>query len=287
MSIILDALRKSEAARRRNEAPELFASMPNPTEPAHKPGGWPGWTLGAAGAVGIVGVACLALALWLILAKDAAREDAAPVRTAENASAKASTKPAAAADTPASDPSPQSSFATAPTMTNTAPDLPIPATQVGAARDAAIASNGAVAAPTQIPAANAATAVPASGVANAAPAAAPRVPPVPMPAPRISAPTMPAAADPAPASVAPTAFRSPQSDAPMAVADLDAGARQQLPPLKLSMHVWNEAPTQRFVILDGQRLREGDVLGEVVIERITRDGAQLSWRGTALKLEWR
>jgi general secretion pathway protein B len=98
---------------------------------------------------------------------------------------------------------------------------------------------------------------------------------------------MPAPIETAPRSTAPAAFRSPQSDAPLAVADLDAGARQQLPPLKLSMHVWNEAPAQRFVILDGQRLREGDVIGEVVVERITRDGAQLSWRGTALKLEWR
>ena len=53
------------------------------------------------------------------------------------------------------------------------------------------------------------------------------------------------------------------------------------------MHVWHDTASQRFVILDGQRLREGDVIGEVVVERITRDGATLSWRGTALKIEWR
>lgn len=97
----------------------------------------------------------------------------------------------------------------------------------------------------------------------------------------------PAAASPQPASPPPTTSRIPQSDDPLALADLDSGTRKQLPPLKLSMHVWHDTASQRFVILDGQRLREGDVIGEVVVERITRDGATLSWRGTALKIEWR
>ena len=60
-----------------------------------------------------------------------------------------------------------------------------------------------------------------------------------------------------------------------------------LPPLKLSMHLWNETPARRFVILDGQRLREGDLLGELVIERITREGAVLAWRGGQLQIELR
>ena len=73
----------------------------------------------------------------------------------------------------------------------------------------------------------------------------------------------------------------------MALSDLDTETRKQLPPLKLSMHMWHDVPTQRFVILDGRRLREGDLIGDVVVQRITRDGATLSWRGTALKVEWR
>ena len=53
------------------------------------------------------------------------------------------------------------------------------------------------------------------------------------------------------------------------------------------MHLWNETPSQRFVIVDGQRLKEGDVLGEIVVERIARDGAVLVWRGNRLKIELR
>jgi general secretion pathway protein B len=76
----------------------------------------------------------------------------------------------------------------------------------------------------------------------------------------------------------------PAGDQIVSLADLDPGSRKQLPPLKLSMHLWNETASQRFVIVDGQRLKEGDVLGEIVIERITRDGAVLMWRGSRLKI---
>jgi general secretion pathway protein B len=68
MSIILDALRKSEAARRRNEAPELFATMPSAAEPARMPPRWPFWTIGT---VGTVGIASLALAVWLTTRNEA------------------------------------------------------------------------------------------------------------------------------------------------------------------------------------------------------------------------
>ena len=50
------------------------------------------------------------------------------------------------------------------------------------------------------------------------------------------------------------------------------------------MHLWNETPSQRFVIVDGRRLKEGDVLGEIMVERITREGAVLAWRGSRLKI---
>ena len=41
MSFILDALRKSEAARRRSEAPDLFATMPDAVAPVRARTQWP------------------------------------------------------------------------------------------------------------------------------------------------------------------------------------------------------------------------------------------------------
>jgi len=66
--------------------------------------------------------------------------------------------------------------------------------------------------------------------------------------------------------------------------DLDPDTRSALPPLRLSMHLWNEVPAQRFVILDGQRLIEGDRVGEASIVRIERDGVLLEWQGRGLRI---
>ena len=51
--------------------------------------------------------------------------------------------------------------------------------------------------------------------------------------------------------------------------DLDATG---LPPVKLTMHMWDETPTRRFVILDGQRMAEGDRSGGLSVVEIRRDG---------------
>ena len=56
----------------------------------------------------------------------------------------------------------------------------------------------------------------------------------------------------------------------VAVPDIDATG---LPPVKLTMHMWDETPTRRFVILDGQRLAEGDRSGGLSVVEIRRDGA--------------
>ena len=45
-----------------------------------------------------------------------------------------------------------------------------------------------------------------------------------------------------------------------------------LPPVKLTMHMWDEAPARRFVILDGQRMAEGDRSGGLSVVEIRRDG---------------
>lgn len=48
------------------------------------------------------------------------------------------------------------------------------------------------------------------------------------------------------------------------------------------MHLW--APTQRFAIIDGARVSEGDRVGDAVVEAITSDGVTLAWQGKRLHL---
>lgn len=239
MSFILDALRKSEAARRRSEAPDLFATMPQAAEPERARRTWPLWA--AAG----LGVLSLIVAIWLVAQRPAVPPSAAPGTTrVDDTSAPTSEAPPPA---PA-----------APIVASPAADSPPVVERPG----------------TQTPPVATAAPVDAVPVASA-PAASPPIATPATTTPRELPSSPPAAAPP----VAP-----PASDQPIALADLDPATRNQLPPLKLSMHLWNETPSGRFVILDGQRLKEGDVLGEVVVERITRDGAVLVWRGGRLKI---
>lgn len=69
------------------------------------------------------------------------------------------------------------------------------------------------------------------------------------------------------------------------LSSLGAAERAQLPPLRLSMHVYAAEPAQRFVILDGQRLGEGaSPAPGLVLEQIRRDGLVLSVDGQRLLL---
>jgi general secretion pathway protein B len=62
--------------------------------------------------------------------------------------------------------------------------------------------------------------------------------------------------------------------------DVIADARARLPELHLDMHVFAAAPEQRFVSINGRKLREGMQIEEGLrIERITPDGVVLNQRG--------
>jgi len=236
MSFILDALRKSEAARRRSETPDLFATLPQAPAPARNRAAWPLWAMAGFGAVSS------AIALWLLLHRPEppAAPATAPIASADNA-------PAADAAGASTD------------NGHAAVDAP-PATDVAASPRPAATTTAPppASAPKPMPA-------PAAPVASAA---APITAPAPPPAISIPAPAPPPA----------------NGDRATALADLAPDVRRQLPALKLSMQVWNEDPQRRFVILDGQRLREGDTAGDVVVERITRTEVLLSWRGARLRL---
>jgi general secretion pathway protein B len=101
------------------------------------------------------------------------------------------------------------------------------------------------------------------------------LPPVPMKseAPAAVAETMPANARPAATPAAPL------------LRQLPAAVAGALPPLNLDLHVYSPVAAQRFVIINGQRLREGGTLREgMQVEAITPTGVVLTHQGTRFML---
>lgn len=293
MSYILDALRKSEAARRSREAPDLLAQTAAPLQPAPaarspKYAGRPALTMAA------IGLSALAVALWLRFAPGEGTADDASVRMPDAGSRAAAAGDDAAFDDAAFDPAPTERQSTGP--------------EAEAVRSLDPGR------PPEPPPGMSPAAVPAPAMAEPAPApataAAPREAAT-QPTPPITAPSAPprtmvgpagapdgrrvetavsAADSPTPGAAGAGASRPAVASLaagdgrPVTLADIAPDLRRQLPPLRLSMHLWNEAPERRLLVLDGQRLRQGDVLGEVVVERIDRDGAVLAWRGARIVL---
>jgi general secretion pathway protein B len=265
MSLILDALRKSEAERRRGRLPGLHAELPplvHATAPRKR--AWPWWFAGLAV---LMAAATLAWSQW-------------------------ASRPASASAVPALEATPESVAAFGPAR-RAASTLPTPA----AAPAQAASASGLAAAP------SAAERVPAgkpAGVTDApstvtADSVAPTSPDLPAPAP--SAPRYepaianatlpaPAASSSAPTPAIPAPVPSSGSDA-VRLADLSPGEREQLPSLKISMHMWGPTPGQRFAIIDGARVGQGDRVGEAVVEEILSDGVVLSWHGRRVSLPLR
>ena len=236
MSLILDALRKSEAERRRGQSPDLFASLPTAST-TPRPTMLRMWPVFA---ISMLVLAAL-FAFWMT------RQDIAPIVTEA-----------------------------APTGTQEVDAISLP--QTGKAMEPApiavhpppgpTATTHAAAAPPPRPP-TVQSAPPA--VASAASAAAAATPPA-------SASSTPAAAS------APTSTADSDAESLPPIAVLDAGERAALPPLKLSMHVWDSDPAKRFAIIDGQRVREGSVVGNSVIAQIRHDGVVLDINGRRILL---
>lgn len=203
MSLILEALRKSEAERRRGVAPDVAMELP-PT-PVARDRAMPPWLppLLVAGALAI-----LATFWW------SRRTPDAPARAAS------------------------------PQVDQTAQDTPPAPIVVARTRPQPVAPPPAPAAPVASPPAPTATIEPQQA-------------PAPLQTP------------PLPATPAPAAPRD-------AIASIDDTA---LPPVKLSMHMWDASPARRFVILDGQRMAEGDRKGEITVLAIERDGVVIERNG--------
>lgn len=205
MSLILEALRKSEAERRRDSAPDVALELPPaPVRSARAAPAWLWPLLAATLALAVLG------SWWG--ANRIARGEAAP------ASTPASREPQASAPEDAGLPRIVPHAAPAATMAPSRPQ----ATQ--------------------------------TAVAIETPATQPEAAPV---------------ARATPAFTAPATAIAPAAPAPSPAPDIAATA---LPPVKLSMHMWDADPTRRFVILDGQRMGEGDRSGGLSVIAIDRTG---------------
>lgn len=201
MSLILEALRKSEAERRRGAAPDVAMELP-PT-PAARARAMPAWLVPAL----VIGALAIVAALW---------------------------------------------------WWQRAPVSPVPAA-LPAADDIAAART---AEPVVVAAMQPQPVMPPT-------AATPATTPPPNAAISPSPPSSPARA--LPPATAPTPAEPPAS-----VAGIDDTS---LPPVKLSMHIWDAAPARRFVILDGQRMAEGDRNGQLSVIAIERDGVVIERNG--------
>jgi general secretion pathway protein B len=237
MSLILDALRKSEAERRRGQAPDVFTPVAAAGARRAKP----------PVAMMLVALAAMLAAATIVFWPTQPTPRSAPV----SAVVPTATTP------PASD---------EPAVTTPAPSpRPLP-------KSHAVAQVRASVPPVAMPAPRIDPAPPL-----AAPRALPSLPSPPSPPFETVGSAMPEAGgeDPAPASDEP----------PLpTLATLDSATRATLPPLQLSMHVWNPDATRRFAIIDGQRLGEGGKLAGTVVTQIRRDGVVLAVDGRQVLL---
>jgi general secretion pathway protein B len=213
MSFILDALRKSENSRLRQEHPAMFDAR---AVASRRP--LPVWGI----AVGLLLGLNLVVVLFVLLRQERAAVAAVPDKVVE----------------------------TAAEAVVAAPIAPAPAPVAATRTDAAVAAPPAA--------------------ARAQPAAAPR--PVP------GTVTREASGD-GVASV-PAAARATARTRD----DLLAGGAA-VPETALALHVYDPDPAMRFILLNGQRLREGDMSGNGLrVLGIVPDGVVLDHRGDTFKV---
>jgi len=225
MSLILDALKKSEAERQRGQVPNLLS--PSPTATAHyrvqKKSSLP-WII-------LTAVLLAALVFGYLFMKLDGRE--APDMSGATA-------------TVISEPAKASTEASTPT-----PSAPVPAPVT----------------PTTTPAQVTPPAAPVSQTMQTKPLS-------PFDTQTATEPTKPAV----------EIVESQPEKHIAGMAEMPVDQRQQLPALKLSMHVFSSDAAKRFAIIDGQRVNEGSLVGAAVVEEIRQDGVVLSMQGQSYLL---
>jgi general secretion pathway protein B len=245
MSFILDALKKSESDRQRQNGPALFEVRVAPPRTR-----LPLWAL----AIALLLVVNLGVALWMLL-----RHQGHAVGPAD-ATSSAASAPLLPGATP-----PPVVTASAPAAQSAAPPAPAPA------------APSATVPPAVPPASSPAAAAAAPGTtAGAADSSA---------APETANAEDYAPAQEQPASgIGNHVRRGTASGVPL-YQDLTTAAGTQLPQLRLDLHVFAARPEDRFVLINMRKLREGDTLPEGVrVDSITPEGAVLTFNGSKFLL---
>ncbi|MDQ3160951.1 MAG: general secretion pathway protein GspB [Pseudomonadota bacterium] len=225
MSLILEALRKSEAERRRGLAPDVAMELP-PT-PIAQPRTLAAWLLPAV----LIAAVLIVAGWWVQRASETARSPATGIDAADSVLPQSAPGPVLA---PRMMPMPAApDVNSAPAVERASPPAAVP--------------NQAAAAPPPLP------------------ASASTTPPLPVPPPLPSQPAPP---------------RPPLTPPATGVSN----DTSMLPPIKLSMHMWDEVPSKRFVIINGQRMAEGDRYGSVAVVAIERAGVVVESNGTTARV---
>lgn len=310
MSLILEALKKSETRRRLGEAPDIgtpFTVKPRRRNP------WPLIVILVAAAAGTgwwymrtmprPGDANTIAALPSPPAAPAAGKGSASAQPTvakaapsgparDTTSVQAQPKPEAASATGAKPSARADGSAVGATAPGAAPDLqtmrpmnrhlPTPTVPVPATANQKPFVTSAPTAPA--PASRATPPPGTTAVAPARPATGPTVaaPPAPAPANIAKAEPGPGAAKPieAPPAAAPAAPSAPAAPAVPQYYELAYGVRKDIPQFNLSMHVFAADAAARFVVTDGERKAEGDTVKEgLILREIRPDGVVLEFRG--------
>jgi general secretion pathway protein B len=97
----------------------------------------------------------------------------------------------------------------------------------------------------------------------------------------VQPPTVAAAQpDAAPAKPAEPIPAAPAAPAVPQYYELAYAVRKDIPQFNLSMHVFAADPPARFIVVDGERKAEGDVVKEgLVLREVRTDGIVLEFRG--------
>ena len=291
MSLILDALKKSEAERRRGLPPSLHAQFGTPRRPRRAP-----WAVGAGAALLMAGLG----GSWFWLAQDPTAPT--PGSTGTSLADVDQSGTADAPDTrPAVDIAKMAAPAPAAVSAAVAGAAPVPTRAVGEAAFGGVGGDGnggtvsggglpvpqraGLYTPSVSPTTTVASQPPAVPVA--APPSAPVVAPdesseavtapATAPATAVAMTTPPASFNPA---VVDPAATKPEEKLPL-MYELPYGARKELPKLELTMHVFSPVREERFIVLNGKRYTvDSPAPGpELTLLDIVADGVVLEFRG--------